>query len=71
MNEVTVRDVLRPGPPRLGQYYSVLLRCATRVSWPVDLPTEVVFEIFKYLPQPDLARACRVSRYCIICLWTF
>lgn len=32
--------------------------------WLADLPTELVLEIFKYLPQSDLASVCRVSRYC-------
>lgn len=34
------------------------------VRWPNEFPTELVFEVFKYLPQADLARACLVSRYC-------
>ena len=40
---------------------------AARMSgpWPGTFPTELVFEVFKYLPQVDLARACRVNRYCI------
>jgi len=41
----------------------------TPVIWPVDLPTELVFEIFRYLPQADLARACRVSQYCMSFSW--
>ena len=53
-----------------GEYGRPLMRNsegATRMPlrWPETFPTELVFEVFKYLPQGDLANACRVSRYCI------
>lgn len=35
-------------------------------EWPANLPTEMIFAIFKFLPQADLARACRVCRSCKI-----
>jgi hypothetical protein len=38
------------------------------VPWPEEFPTELLFEILKYLPQGDLARACRVNKYCN-CPW--
>jgi hypothetical protein len=36
------------------------------VPWPVDFPTELVFEVFKYLRQSDLASACLVNKFCFI-----
>jgi len=36
------------------------------IPWPEEFPTELVFEIFKYFNQSDLAKACRVSKYCIL-----
>jgi hypothetical protein len=38
------------------------------VPWPVDFPTELVFAIFKYLSQAELANACLVSKYCMVLL---
>jgi hypothetical protein len=37
----------------------------TVVPWPREFPTELVFAIFKYLSQAELATACLVSKYCI------
>ena len=37
-------------------------------GWSASLPTELVFAIFKYLPQADLATACLVCRACM-CLF--
>src|SRR5437762_6636402 len=60
-----------------GDYGRPIMRCCQRtttttaaqvakkrVLWPKEFPMELAFEVFKYLPQGDLARACRVSRYC-------
>lgn len=41
------------------------------VPWPVDLPVELYYHVFKYLPQADLARSCRVNTYCPCCRWGF
>jgi hypothetical protein len=53
-----------------GEYRRSLIRNSEGAArmppqWPEAFPTELVFEVFKYLPQGDLANACRVSRYCI------
>ena len=34
------------------------------VPWRKDFPAELVLQVFKYLSQTDLGRACLVSRYC-------
>src|ERR1700738_288952 len=54
----------------MRRYYLEQLSCSRHsagcvVPWPADLPTELVFEVFKYLSQSDLARACRVNQFCI------
>jgi hypothetical protein len=61
MDHTSVQTYHRPVTPLL-----LSLRSAARMSvpWPKEFPTELVFEVFKYLPQADLARACLVSRYC-------
>jgi len=63
MDHTSVQAYSRPVTPLL-----LCLRGTTRMSvpWPKEFPTELVFEVFKYLPQADLARACLVSRYCNI-----
>jgi hypothetical protein len=39
------------------------------VPWPDDFPVELYYHVFKYLPQADLARSCRVNTYCPCCRW--
>lgn len=69
----TVMIVKRPGMELLSFYmydqesrYSMTMgEQRTVVPWPADFPTELVFDIFKYLSQAELAKACLVSKYCM------
>ena len=52
---------------RNDRYYSMSLgEPGVVVPWPVDFPTELIFAIFKYLSQAELANACLVSKSCMV-----